>query len=97
MTEQLISFETFNLAREKGLIYNVLTEYTKRPTQSFLQKWLREKYNIDIWCIPIYKGKKTFHYQLAVESDNILNQTMERYKTYEEALEFGLQEALKLI
>ena len=58
------------------------------PTQSLLQKWLREKHNIDVYCIPcetqlgdmtLWKSDDTF------------------VGTYEEALEVGLIEALKAI
>lgn len=67
------------------------------PTQSFLQRWLREKYNIHV------------HVRYVVDEDinkyrvNVMLHTgtteeyCEIYFTYEEALEIGLQEALKLI
>ena len=75
------------------------------PTQSLLQKWLREKHNIQI---EINMGVKYIE-------DSLINlysySTFERspqlkinwkfsskkYETYEEALEIGLQEGLKLI
>ena len=76
------------------------------PTQSLLQRWLREKYKIFInveinsneeYRVTVFKiiiaFKDTFN---RATFDN--NQYSEsRYKTYEEALEKGLQEALKLI
>lgn len=66
------------------------------PTQSLLQKWLREVHKIIVFVAPlipecnefgvtIYSNKYTSEKDLAF------------YKNYEEALEVGLQEALKLI
>ena len=50
MEEQLISFETAKLAKEKGFdfIYIIDNELTNHSliTQSLLQKWLREKHQI---------------------------------------------------
>ena len=84
------------------------------PTQSLLQKWLREKYKLEVhvsfnpdweWndkdeCLCVNKGyrvdwgfvgiwKKYETESYPLEKSNI--------STYEEALEVGLQEALKLI
>jgi hypothetical protein len=68
------------------------------PSQAVLQKWLREKHNIDI-CIQYWRGnnkpyKPVLHY---FENGVFRNFFAEHYSTYEEALEVGLQEALKLI
>ena len=81
------------------------TNLYSAPSQSLLQRWLREKHNIHmyiiadkpysfsenkdldvIWICSLYKP-------LLIEYGNL----KEEYKTYEEALEAGLQEALKLI
>ena len=169
MEEQLISFETAKLAKEKG--FNILThsyyfedrefkensltgtngyygdEYefflsefnenwndkwlTKKngnrcfgcnkdkgyfetfsaPTQSLLQKWLRELHNCFIevgihspenkyftkrnlrYFVKINYYGKNFNIEMTDDEDYLkIN-----IKTYEEALEIGLQEALKLI
>ena len=113
MKEQLISFETAKLAKEKGvkldinglywedgsydsgenaLVYEEFQDVMSAPTQSLLQKWLREVHNIDVNVLPYNKTKKEYevYVDLAVT-------TWSGYKTYEEALEVGLQEALKLI
>ena len=145
MNEQLVSFETAKLAKEKGfnievkcyydlkkfgerpleffgklnandltkwneeLRENVHAEYVSAPTQSLLQKWLREKHNIHIsifryennaYTLYLYKNdcKRAFPFNLiesSVKSNNI-NQVI-KYNSYEEALEEGLLEALKLI
>ena len=71
------------------------------PTQSLLQKWLREKYNIFVtvdinaYCNNIYSASV-----LSLSSKNqgeLLLDGFTMYKIYEEALEQGLREALKLI
>ena len=63
------------------------------PTQSLLAKWLREKHNIHLIA---YKNINIDGYDWCyITTDGITN--INSYKTYEEALEAGLQEALKLI
>ena len=124
MEEQLISFETAVLAKEKGFKIPTPVMYKgnersyghnnewgideKRldgefpyrnqqwysiPTQSGLQKWLREKHNIHLIA---YKNINIDGYDWCyITTDGITN--INSYKTYEEAYEIGLQEALKLI
>jgi hypothetical protein len=80
------------------------------PTQSLLQKWLREKHNIviNISAIPNFidlnNKKVSFYYNIIKNNDWIEENFDEKtsieetyYDTYEEALEVGLLEALKLI
>ena len=112
MIEQLISFETAKLAKEKGFEFRVVWEYilgfkedSERdkylPTQSLLQKWLREKYNQHIYLFPLDKGKWGFeNNSISINLDHIFINYMyegKEYNSYEEALEIGLQEALKLV
>ena len=133
MTEQLISFETAKLAKEKGfdiptlygcneqgelLEYFTYASYSpgepeiridefinkweyQLPTQSLLQKWLREKYNQHIYLFPLDKGKWGFeNNSISINLDHIFINYMyegKEYNSYEEALEVGLQEALKLV
>lgn len=129
MKEQLISFETAKLAKERGfdlavnnyfiimddniiedngdgdieyicLNHNKYDNYYSRPTQSLLQKWLREVHNIhieisvgnDIEYGVIYGKAESPEWIRDIEGIDVIF-----YKTYEEALEAGLQEALKLI
>ena len=65
------------------------------PTQSLLQKWLREIKFIIITVIPIYNNSELRGFYFT------LNDTKTYYfkifSKYEEALEIGLQKALKLI
>lgn len=149
MEEQLMSFETAKLAKEKGFIlkgrddriyFYVLktvgrykegdleqiyldetccdTEYVKpnnrlyASTQSLLQKWLREIHNINVQAYPhltdiyrFYIEKINFSYKTSdgrtpefkVQLSRDWSKDYNKYKTYEEALEVGLQEALRLI
>lgn len=75
------------------------------PTQSLLQKWLREVHNIIVipdlgwseetnfttfYCFQVYNIKNKKLIQAIIQSEI-------EYNTYEEALEQGLYEALKLI
>lgn len=135
MKEQLISFETAKLAKEKGFNiptlygYNIkeevlqhidyasyspgepeilITDFIKSweyqaPTQSLLQKWLREEHEIHI---EIYRMSNHFKCRIVGKDDRFGDDDIYRMReyhrglqgnTYEEALEKGLQEALKLI
>ena len=68
-------------------------EFVSAPTQSLLAKWLREKHNIHLIA---YKNINIDGYDWCfITTDGITN--INSYKTYEEAYEIGLQEALKLI
>ena len=128
MKEQLISFETAKLAKEKGFnipsnkMYAIgkdkymltsnrvpLKNVTHAPTQSLLQKWLREEHHIDITVIINWiDGNRIYYVGLSyINSENEIdiwfsidgtkNKSKIEYKTYEEALEVGLQEAVNTI
>lgn len=124
MVDELITFETAKLAKEKGfnIIYNVayceqgilrscnpdfnLVGYhnqglaTLAPTQSLLQKWLREKHNVIIdvqldqtsypkYCFNVYK------YEDFGNWEDIDNPDWGLYSTYEKAVEDALKLGLK--
>ena len=115
MTEQLVSFDTAKLAKEKGFKvkdnylykwYNELKQVHQwmylqtneeveflAPTQSLLQKWLREVHEILLWVEPITIDR----WEFGINYPNGGFGDAKEYNTYEEALEIGLQEALKLI
>jgi len=130
MEEQLISFETAKLAKEKGFNYINVDRYydlelnnnltrsfvsiqNKKcllaPTQSLLQRWLREIHNIYVESYHDLTSDGTkiqfytswgFLQQKDKNGNKNVNGWYDEYndwKTYEEALEIGLQEALKLI
>ena len=134
MEEQLISFETAKLAKEKGfpqldcqsyllvnfiecvtldildqsvnlltigdlIGYKVNNKTVSAPTQSLLQKWLREKHHLIIIVAYQYEHDSTpYSYWIYKKFQSLpINQWVNDLNTYEEALEVGLQEALKLI
>jgi len=65
------------------------------PTQALLQKWLREKHDIHIVMVSGYSGFPNYDVCVMLNKTNHLREDKDYY--YEEALEKGLQEALKLI
>ena len=112
MEDTLITFETAKLAKEKGFEFKIVWEYILGfkdnherdkylPTQSLLQKWLREKYNQHIYLFPLDNGKWGFeNNSISINLDHIFINYMyegKKYNSYEEALEAGLQEVLKLV
>lgn len=143
MKDQIISFNTAKLAKEKGFDEKVFwywennnsnviqaskdityiggfkanshkgfrgdkkykkIPYISRPTQSLLQKWLREKHKIFVSVIEDYDLEKdswffgyTINYIVKDIKDLGTEDINFDYETYEKALESGLQQALKLI
>jgi hypothetical protein len=123
MKEGLITFETAQLAKEKGFDWEVDNGYnndsqllcndrqrelefnyneeegrTSAPTQSLLQKWLREHYKIHIEVIPDESDPADLWHTIVYPLYCMKEPSNEgSFKTYEEALEKGLVEALKLI
>lgn len=74
--------------------------FTARPTQSLLQKWLREVHQID--CTPVYTPteKGELKYTDSVYSDLVPDEDIENEEAclpYEEALEIALKYALSLL
>lgn len=97
MTEELVTLETAKLLKDKGMFIDI-----EFPPQSVAQKWLRETKNIHI-CI--YNCACGYGYEIS-KADNGTHIASSAYKetndgekwdVYEDALEAGLQEALKLI
>lgn len=76
-------------------------ESVSAPAQSLLSKWLREKHEIYVTPRESYAFDQTLEFVCSV--NNIFvnhgnnDEPINRFKTYEEAYEVGLQEALKLI
>lgn len=117
MKDQLISFNTAKLAKEKG--FNWINDNTicggyngKKceknivftPTQSLLQKWLRE---VHMLHIDVYSQSNVFwrfniwhlanKHSITDNSTHIRDYNKTPYISYEGALEDGLLEGLKLI
>ena len=88
----------------KNPVYNIAVA----PTQALLQKWLREKYKIFVDCshsrinddgeVTLYQTQITSVSTVETYNFKHHKESIDCYgETYEEALEKGLQEALKLI
>lgn len=75
--------------------YSPVNPHYPRPTQSLLNRWLREKYKIYVTCGQAIK--KSWIYAIGRIDEGIEYDTDKLYASYEEAMEAGLQEALKLI
>jgi hypothetical protein len=110
MIDQIIKYETAVLAKEKGFdirsepyrynpIHEELTvlEGVNAPTQSLLQKWLRDKFSINIGLTYYNLAKSGYRNSTYWEYRLHYAGVWGQGNTYEEALEVGLQEALKLI
>lgn len=88
--------------KEKLVLFgsnNQFENYISVPTQSLLQKWLREEHDIDIIIKPwtgTNKGEKMYAADILIFGTSTYIKLMRQNK-YEEALERGLYEALKLI
>ena len=91
----------YNEIEDEEGIYTQTYEPIKypAPTQSLLQKWLREKHKIVLIIGYQYEDDLTpYSYWIYKEGESLpINQWVDDLKTYEQALELGLQEALKLI
>lgn len=62
------------------------------PTQSLLQRWLREVHDILVYVYP--KSHHYFEYHIIRDDDHIISSV--RSNNWEEILELGLQVGLKL-
>ena len=67
------------------------------PTQSLLQKWLREKHKIDIWLGKGGSKGDKYHAEDITKNNIVFLEDSEMFNTYEQALEKGLYQALMLI
>ena len=71
------------------------TNFYLAPSQSILARWLRDSYKVIVSCAFNYETKK-FAYFIG-NYDEPISKSSKEFDFYEEALESGLQEALKLI
>lgn len=68
------------------------------PTQSLVQRWLREEHGIDIYVCRSWAINPSYDYSIRQVSTGFLKeQRTETNRTYEQSLEDGLIEALKII
>lgn len=93
MTEELVTLETLKLLEKKGF-----HEYNY-PTQSIAQKWLRETKKLHVE-VSYMHGDYWIYDILTIPNHDLIglsDRALVLCKSYEEALEAGIQEALKLI
>lgn len=86
----------FNGKINKSATQFIFNRTFNAPTQSILQKWIREKYNIHIAIYPI-KDKWCGDIREVNEKANESFMDFENLKSYEEVLEKGLFYSLTLI
>lgn len=75
-------------------------QYTSAPSQTILQKWLREVHYVIVFIAPLIPDCKEFGYTvICVQQSDKLNEIdcTNFDNSYELALEHGLEEALKLL
>lgn len=102
MNEELIKLRNAEILPTKGFILD-----GKTPTQSLVQKWLRETYGINIFmCFkPNIKKWDFIPYYMSMTGKEYVKHNSEylklhrerRYDTYEEALEDGIYESLQML
>lgn len=109
MTEELVTLETAKLLKEKGFLQrkyfiNVSTlhncyKYLSVPPQSVVQRWLRETKDLHIEISYMYENYWIYDILTIPNHDlvGLSDRPIIHYKSYEEALEAGLVECLKLI
>lgn len=81
----------------KGQVFRNLCNNFSAPTQSLLQKWLRDIYNIHVYANHKKFGvvsEDGYYYHIGKSTSN---RYYGKFSSYEDALEAGLLEALKLI
>ena len=104
--DKLVTPKVFDLAKKKGYTHSELSLYIM-PSQSYLQRWLREVHRMDIQPICTYKQIRFYHLGIVFINDKnqvdtiILKdegmQTNELFNSYEEALDIGLEKGLDLL
>ena len=79
--------------------YNTDVYSISAPTQSIAQRWLRETKNLHIEISYMYENYWTYDILTIPRHDliGLSDRPIIRYNTYEEALEEGIKECLKLI
>ncbi len=99
-------FCDYHLNKE-GMRFQTMTGSTKnsqwdncttQPTQSLLQRWLREVHQIDIIVLPKLKDLGKFYGGYIDNDIQMIHKSYgSNFKTYEDALEYALQTALNQI
>jgi len=82
-----------DLHYKKFLHQDDVKDLISAPTQSLLQKWLREYHDIDLWFGMLDLPNK-YHVEDIIKAGKIIAGITEGSLTYEDALEKGLYAAL---
>lgn len=110
--EDLLGLAVAKLAKKKGFNWKCTETFTEkhstlsRPSQSLLQKWLRDTQNIFMYVgldhlfspgtYSIFTSIKD-SYSGEIISRGLANKFFNNHKTHKSAIEIGLKHALKLI
>ena len=81
------------------VVLKILSRHPKEILFTYVRKWLREIHNLHIEVTPSFKAyyvKYGSIEDMLLQELEILNGISIKFKTYEEALESGLHELLKL-
>ena len=105
MKDTIIQYKTAVLAKEKGFIPDYVktselyieSGLVDQPTQSLLQKWFRNIHGIHFFVYMDEILWDTFRFNILINQKEIYDERTKLYDTYEQALEVGLFEGLKLI
>lgn len=95
LREKLRLKKEHNISFEEASKLNTLKSLPA-PTQSLLQKWLRDNFNIHIEIIMVDTLTCTYAYHIS-STGNGIRPDSKLYDSYEECLEDGLLESLELI
>lgn len=91
--DQLEVIKSISDSKPNPLIANIAA-----PTQSVLQRWLRERYQIDIIILPKLKDLGKFYGGYIDNDTEMIHKSIgSNFLTYEKALEEGLLKALEQI
>lgn len=84
---------------ELDLAFYAMEDKYARPRQSLLQKWLRDEHGVDIIILLANTNRHCYIGEIwqTIKNKPVHSLNLSDSDTYEEALEKGLQEALKLI
>jgi hypothetical protein len=92
-------YDEIDLKKEFECRFDDIFEgYCLAPTQSLLQKWLREVHKINL-TVNFHQNTLKYSFNVFKNNQLMCSSILENlyFNAYEEALEVGLQEALKLI
>jgi len=111
-------YDLYDNPNNKNLSYSLKDNWNdyksySAPTQSLLQKWLREHVEIEIYVRPSFKTLDKYivcymkwrddrkfrqqYFIIPLNDNSVPEGTHQDFNSYEDALEAGLYEALKLI